>query len=73
MNADQLSLFSIRQQPAKRELELSSRVIRQYVKEALRGFAERQAERERIRIGQRERESPRRPKHPTLFEMEELE
>lgn len=41
---NQIPLLTIREQRAKRELEISSRVIRQYVKDALHGFSERQAE-----------------------------
>jgi hypothetical protein len=67
---NQIPLLTIREQPRKREPELSSRIIRQYVKDSLRGFMERQAERERVRAKRHEREAPRRPKHPTLFDME---
>jgi len=45
----QLALLTIRRQPAKKEPVIPSRVIRQYVKEALQDFPRRQRERERVR------------------------
>lgn len=45
----QLPLLTIRQQPIQPEPKIPSRTIRQYVRENLRDFAKRQAERERVR------------------------
>ncbi len=47
----------------RRTMEISSRLVRIYVKEKLRGFAERQAEREKIR-----REGRRPSRQERLFE-----
>lgn len=46
----QLELLAIRQQPAPREIPLPSKVIRQYVREKLRGFTARQLARELRRV-----------------------
>lgn len=54
--AEQLNLLNIKQQPEPRPGELKSATIRAYVKQALRGFPERQAERERQRTEARDRE-----------------
>lgn len=57
--SEQLSLLTIRKQPAQPEPAVSSRVIKAYVKQNLRGFAQRQAERERVRKEYRANEKPR--------------
>jgi hypothetical protein len=46
---EQLDLLTIRKQPARREPAISSKIIRAYVKANLRGFVQRQRERERVR------------------------
>jgi hypothetical protein len=55
----QLDLLTIRKQPAQREPEVPHRVIKAYVKQNLRDFGRRQAERERLRREARKREKPR--------------
>jgi hypothetical protein len=61
----QLDLLTIRKQPAPREPEIPHRTIKAYVKQNLRGFANRQAERERQRDEARKREQPRTKKPNT--------
>ena len=48
---EQLNLLAIPKQRVQKEPEISSRVIRQYVRDRLNGFEERQAERESKRAG----------------------
>lgn len=55
----QLDLLTIHKQPAPRKPEIPSRVIKAYVKQNLRNFSRRQAERERLRAEARKREKPR--------------
>jgi hypothetical protein len=58
----QLELVTIRRQPMQPEIKIPTRVIKAYVRENLRGFARRQALRERTRQERREREAPRKPR-----------
>lgn len=60
----QLPLLTIRKRALKPE-EISSAVIRAYVKQKLQGYSERQAERVKRRNGQE------KVSIPTLFDMEE--
>jgi len=51
-----------------REITLTSRTIRQYVREKLRGFRERQAERDKARFAARRGERRQRAQQGRLFE-----
>lgn len=57
---NQLPLLTIRQQPLQPAPKIPTRTIKAYVRENLRDFARRQAERERVRKIYRGRESPRK-------------
>jgi len=61
----QLDLLSIPKQRALKELEISSRVIRQYVRDRLQGYRERQAVRESRRAG-----TPHGKQQATIFHQE---
>jgi len=60
---NQLDLFKIPRQPAPKNPELSSAVIRAYVKQSLQGFEQRQKERE-----QRRQNGAGRPRNAELFQ-----
>ncbi len=59
---NQLPLLTIRQQPLQPAPKIPTRTIKAYVRENLRDFSRRQAERERVRQEYREREAPRKPR-----------
>ena len=59
---NQLDLLKIRRQSAQPEPKIPARTIKAYVRENLRDFAKRQAERERVRKLYQKTERPRKAK-----------
>ncbi len=63
---NQLPLLTVRRQPIQPEPKIPTKTIKAYVRENLRDFPKRQAERERVRELYQKSERPRKPKPKEL-------